>query len=216
MRSLLGSSQRRKRAIVVIATLILLGAMVVDTKFVDATADSAGQQQQAFNAAEYAKEKWPEQVAALEEKAVDVVTLAPAVEADLAEAGRQYGQDLGAGSYSFPVKATGTVTEVDDNFITLSVANMPEGDVVRIPLGLALNGLPLRDAPGTILFGDFTNQTDYQAVANAFQAIARAEVLGKITPADLQGKQITVIGGFASGGPPKTYNISPAKIEVSS
>ncbi len=201
------------RAITLIVGLALLAAMLLDTKFVDAKASVSGQQE-AFNATKYAQDKWPDQVAALEQKAVDVAVLAAAVDDNLAEAGKQYGQDLGAGSYAFAVKATGTVTAVDDNFLTLSVENMPKGDVARIPLGLALSGLPIRDAPGNIHFGDFTDQTDYQSVANAFQAISRQEVIGKITPAELKGKQITVVGGFSSGGPPKSYAINPVKIEV--
>lgn len=193
--------------------LALIVAMVLGTKFVSATA-SANSQPKAFNATQYAQQKWPSVATALEQKAVDVPTLAGAMDANVADAGKKYGQDLGAGSFAFAVKATGTVTAVDDNFITISVPGMPRGDIVRIPLGLALNGLPLRDATGQIHFGDFTNQTDYQDVANAFQAISRQDVLGKITPADLKGKQITVIGAIASGGPAHAYSINPAKIEV--
>nr|WP_240942067.1 DUF2291 family protein [Planosporangium thailandense] len=188
-------------------------AMFAGTKF-QSTAAVAKSQPAAFNATTYAKQKWPDLVQKIDSKATDVATLAPAVEANLADAGKKYGEDLGAGSYAFPVKATGTVSAVDDNFMTLAVPGMPANDTVRIPLGMALSGSPIRDATGTIHYGDFTDQTDYQDVANALKAMAQQEVLAKITPASLKGKQITVVGAFGSGGPPNSYLIDPVKIEA--
>lgn len=212
MRNLLASPQR-KRAVIGVLWLALIVAMFLGTKFQSAAA-VAKSQPAAFNATTYAKQKWPDLVQGISSKATDVTTLAPAVDANLAEAGKKYGQDLGAGSYAFAVKATGDVAAVDDNFITLAVPGMPPKDVVRIPLGMALNGSPIRDATGTIHYGDFANQTDYQDAANALKAQVQQEVLAKITPASLKGRQLTVIGAFASGGPPNSYLINPVKIEA--
>lgn len=194
--------------------LALFAAMALGTTFKSVTAGASGPA--AFDATVFAQQKWPGLVTELEQKAVDVATLAAAVDANLTDAGKKYGQDLGANSYAFAVTATGTVTAVDENFITLSVADMPAGDAVRIPLGMAVNGLAIRDATGTIHFGDFTNQSDYQDVANAFQALSRTDVIGNITPGDLKGKRVTVVGAFTSGGPAHSYSISPVKIEVGS
>lgn len=207
------ASPQRKRAIIAAVWVVLIIAMFVGTKFKSADAVAAGQPA-AFNATTYANKKWPDLVQKIDSKAVDIATLAPAVDANLADAGKKYGQDLGAGSYAFPVKATGTVAAVDDNFMTLTVAGMPATDMVRIPLGMALSGSPIRDATGTIHYGDFTDQTDYQDVANALKTLSQKQVLAKITPASLKGKQITVVGAVGSGGPPHSYLIDPVKIEV--
>jgi predicted lipoprotein len=199
--------------IIGVVWLALIIAMFLGTKFQSADAAAKGQPA-AFNATNYAKQKWPDLVQRISGKAVNVATLAAAVDANLPAAGKQYGQDLGAGSYAFAVKATGNVATVDDNFMTVAVLGMPANDVVRIPLGMALSGSPIRDATGTIHYGDFANQTDYQDVANALKTQVQQEVLAKITPASLKGKQVTVVGAFASGGPPNSYLIDPVKIEV--
>jgi predicted lipoprotein len=209
----LRSRKQVKWAVVAVVAVALAVAMVLDTKFISGTAGAAGQPA-AFSAPDYAAKKWPGLVDQISAKAVDITTLAPAADADVAAAGKKYGQDLGAGSFAFPVKATGTVSAVDANFITLSVPGMPDGDVVRIPVGLALNGAPIRDATGTIKYGDFTDQTDYQAAANALKDISAKQVIAKADPPSLNGKKITVIGATATGGPPKAYAINPVKIEV--
>jgi predicted lipoprotein len=212
VRNVLASPQR-KRTIIAVVWLALIIAMFLGTKF-QSMAAAAKDQPAAFNATSYAKQKWPDLVQRIGSKAVDVTTLAAAVDANLPDAGKKYGQDLGAGSYAFAVKATGTVAAVDDNFMTLAVSGMPPQDAVRIPLGMALSGSPIRDATGMIHYGDFTDQTGYQDVANALKTLAQQEVLAKVTPSSLKGKQITVVGAFASGGPPNSYLIDPVKIEV--
>jgi predicted lipoprotein len=210
----LRSRKQVKWAIAAVVAAALVAAMLLNTKFISATADASGQPG-TFSATSYADKKWPDLVDGIDSKAVDITQLAPAADADVAAAGKQYGQDLGAGSYAFPVKATGTVSAVDANFITLSVPGMPTGDVVRIPVGLALNGAPIRDATGTIKYGDFTDQTEYQDVANALKDMSLNRVIAKADPGSLNGKKITVVGATGTGGPPNAYSINPVKIEAS-
>jgi predicted lipoprotein len=209
----LRSRKQVKWGVAAIVAAALVVGMFLNTKFLSTTASASGQPG-AFSAAAYASKKWPDLVDRIGNNAVDVTQLAPAVDADVAAAGKKYGQDLGAGSYAFPVKATGTVSAVDANFITLTVAGMPAGDTVRVPVGLALNGAPIRDATGTIKYGDFTDQTQYQEVANALKGISLKQVIAKVNPASLNGKQVTVVGATGTGGPPKAYAINPVKIEV--
>lgn len=213
MLNTLRSRKQAKWAAVAVVAVALVVGMLLDTKFMSSTAGAAGQPG-AFSATAYAEKKWSGLVDRIDSKAVDITVLAPAADADMAAAGKQFGQDLGAGSFAFPVKATGTVSAVDANFITLTVPGMPEGDVVRIPVGLALNGGPIRDATGTIKYGDFTDQTEYQDVANALKDLSAKRVIAKADPASLNGKQITVVGATGTGGPPKAYAINPVKIEV--
>lgn len=213
MLNILRSRRQAKWAVVAVVAAALAVAMVLNTKFVSSTADAAGQPG-AFSPTSFAEQKWPDLVKGITDDAVDVTVLAPVADADPAAAGQQYGQDLGAGSFAFPVKATGTVSAVDDAFITVSVPGMPADDIVRIPLGLALNGAPIRDATGTIKYGDFGNQTDYQDVANALKDLSAKKVLAENDPSSLNGKKITVVGATATGGPPKSYLINPVKIEV--
>jgi predicted lipoprotein len=206
------SSQAVKTLVGAAVLVAVVVAMVLGTKFVTPE-EAAALNPAAFDAKVFADENFPKVVADLTEKATDITVLAPAVAKDPAVAGEQYGADIGSGRFAFPVKATGTVTEVDANFMLLSVPGLAAQEQVRVPVGAALNGTPVRDAPGTITFGDFVGQTDFQAVANEFKLKMQSEVLGAVDPPSLTGKQITVVGAYASGGPPNSYIIQPVSIE---
>lgn len=208
-----GRSLSLKRVFALLAGVALVVAVLADTRFLDPEASSAHHQEQ-FDPASYAEEHFPEIAGEIAAQATDVTVLVPALREDLAEAGAAYGNDLGAGQYAFPVTATGTVSEVDDNFITLEVPGLPDGAGVRIPLDTALSGIPVRDATGSIGFGDFHSQTDFQSVANEFKILIRESVLAPAEPAALAGEQITVVGAYGSGGPDDLYLIHPVSIEV--
>lgn len=196
--------------IVVVAVAV---AMIADTKFLSQD-EVAKVNPPAFNAETYAKQAFPEVTEELKKQAVDITELAPAVEDDVEAAGTEYGQDLGSGSFAVPVKATGTAAEVDDDFILLEVVGVPAGTAVRVPLGAAITGTPVRDATGTIKFGDFAGQTDYQSVANQFKLRIQQDVIAQLDPVSVKGKQVTVYGAWATGGPPKSFIIQPVEIQV--
>lgn len=210
-----GSSRLVRNVPAVVAGLALVIAMVADTRFLS-PADSAARQPVQFNAKTYAAKNFPVIAQKIAQKATDITVLAPAVDQDLAAAGAKYGNDLGAGQFAFPVTATGTVTQADANFLVLAVRGAPAKDTVRIPLDMALSGLPVRDATGSIKFGDFTDQTDYQSVANEFKIIMQQTVLAPVQPSTLKGKRLTVVGAWGSGGPPNSYILQPVSIKVAS
>jgi predicted lipoprotein len=202
---------KRLMAAAVLAALLVAAAL--DTKFLSPQ-QVADLNPAPFSAESYVAKEFPKVTAMIKEKATDLAVLAPAIGADPAAAGRQYGQDLGSGTFAFPVKATGMVEQVDANFVRLKVTNVPDDNTVRIPLAQAISGTPVRDATGTIKFGDFTGQSDYQSVANQFKLRMQQDVLAKIDPASLKDKQVTVYGAWSTGGPPKSFIIQPVEIEV--
>lgn len=202
----------RKLPLLVVG-LALAGAMIWDTTFLDPV-ESAGHQPEQFDAEAYAAETFPELAQEIVAQATDLTVLVPAVREDLAAAGAEYGNNLGAGQYAFAVRVTGTVSEVDEDFVMLDVDGLPGESEVRIPMGMALSGIPIRDATGTIGFGDFPDQTSFQSVANAFQAIMRTEVLEPADPPSLVGQTVTVVGAWASGGPADLYLIQPVTIDA--
>ena len=204
---------RRLGVAVVVVVLVLV--VVLDTKVVSPE-EFARLNPPAFNAATYARRTFPKLADRIAAEATDVTVLAPAVRRDLPAAGAKYGHDLGSGNYAFAIKATGTVAKVDADFVALRVADVPKGTEVRIPLGAAVNGTPVRDATGSITFGDFNDQTDFQSVANQFKLRVRQDVLDKLDKQGLKGKKLTVEGGWNTGGPPDSYIIQPTLIEVGS
>ena len=199
----------------VVALLVAMGLSTTITTAEEGAAVAAGlNPAKNFSAADFAADVFPTIQADLPATSVDVVVLAPAVAEDLAAAGTEYGQDLGAGSYAVPVKAVGTVESVDDKFVTLSIEGMDPDKPVVIPLGSALNGGPIRDALGNVQFGDVPDQIAFQSVAQEIKALVKTQVLDPVDPASLQGKTITVYGAWKSGGPKSTFVIQPVAIEV--
>jgi predicted lipoprotein len=209
------SSLLTKRVGFAAAAVVLVLVVVFDTKYLTAR-EVAKLNPPAFNAQTYGRQMFPKIAAKVKAEATDVTELAPAIDRDLAAAGKRYGHDLGSGNFSFAMKATGTATQVDDAFVLLKVGGVPAGTEVRIPLGTALNGTPVRDCTGTISYGDFADQTDYQSAANQFKLRMQQDVLAKLDKKGLKGKKVTVEGGWNTGGPPRSYIIQPTSIAVGS
>lgn len=190
--------------------LVLLLAMVLNTKFLSAS-EAEALTPKPFDAKTFVAENFDKTAATLGEKATDLGTVATAVVADSAGACTTYGVDLGSGSCAFAVTATGVVESADADWITVKVTGLPPDTTMRIPLGTALNGTPVRDAAG-YKFADFPGQTQYQQVSNEFKAAIKANVLDKLDTAALIGKTITVVGAYSIPGPKTSFNVQPMKI----
>jgi predicted lipoprotein len=205
-----------RRAALWIAGGVVLVAAAASTTYVGPD-DPRAAGQAAFSAEEYVAEAFPEIVEAIRGDTTDLTVLAAALADDPAAAGEQYGVDLGAGQFAYRVSAAGEVVDVDDDFVYLAVAD-PAGESgeldVRIPLGTALTGTPVRDATGTIKFGDFTDQNEYQSVANQLKLKIQSEVIAPADPPSLAGRSVTVTGAWSTGGPPDLFIVQPVTIEV--
>ena len=90
---------------------------------------------------------------------------------------------------------------------------MPSTLVVRVQTGPAINGTDLRDATGTIAFGQFVNQIDYQNAGSALNKEMKKQVLSKIDTATLTGKTISVVGAFKLINP-NNWLVTPVKLDV--
>ncbi len=79
--------------------------------------------------------------------------------------------------------------------------------------GPAIMGTDLRDGTGTIQFGQFTNQIDYQNAGSALNKEMKKQVLSKLDTADLTGKTVSVVGVFQLTDPAK-WLVTPVSLEV--
>ena len=217
MRSDRGSSWVGKVVGIALA-LLLLGGVLLSSQYRSAAEGAAIASglnpDQAFDPAAKAAELFTTIQAELPNKATDLVVLAPEVGKDLTAAGAQYGQDLGAGSYAFPVKVVGTVSKVDDRFLTLTVDGMGPDQKVVVPLAQAVNGGAVRDALGIIKFGDVPDQIAYQSVAAEMGKILKEQVIAPANVSSLADKSVTVYGAWQNGGPSGTWLIQPVQIEA--
>lgn len=201
-----------KRSIWVGALVVLLVAMGFGTKVVD-SGSAAGSGPQAFSAAAWGKQNFPKVQAAIDKRAVDASTLAAAVAKSQTAAGKKYGVDAGTAP-EISVRFTGVAGKGAAGIYPVTVPGLPKDLLIRVQTGPAINGTDLRDAPGTIKFGDFTNQIDYQDAASALNTQLKKQVLSKLDTAHLTGKKVTVVGAFQLINP-KGWLVTPAKMSVS-
>lgn len=201
-----------KRVIGIGALVVLLGAMALSTKVVDSKAAAAGSTTQAFSAPAWGKENFPKVQEAISQRAVEASTLASAFASNPTAAGKKYGVNAGTGP-EVSVKFSGVVGKGDAGIYPVKVAGLPKGLLIRIQTGPAINGTDLRDAPGTIQFGQFTNQIDYQNAASALNDQLKTQVLAKVGTSTLTGKKVSVVGAFQLINP-QAWLVTPAKLTV--
>jgi predicted lipoprotein len=190
--------------------VVLLAAMALDTKVVK-SGDSAAEAG-VFEPASYGAAEFPKVRADVEKRAVDAPVLAAAIAKDQDTAAKQYGVAADAGP-EFPVKFTGKAGKPDFGVTEITVPGMPDGVHVTVQTGPAINGTDLRDASGTIAFGQFRNQIDYQNAGSALNKQMKKVVLSKIDTAGLEGKTVSVVGVFQLSDP-STWLVTPVTMDV--
>ncbi|GAA2659711.1 DUF2291 family protein [Paractinoplanes durhamensis] len=151
----------------------------------------------------YVAANWASKIVpTVHDKAVDVTTVAAAVEKDPAAAGKQYGHQSGTGSpFAYLVKGSGTVTEIDKSVPTGPMTVQVGALKLTIATGPVIAGTAVRDAVGFISFGDFTNQIDYAEVANQINSRVKTDVIGKVDLATIKGKKIDFYGAYSALSP---------------
>jgi predicted lipoprotein len=212
--------RRRARAVLVIVglALALAGCARVPGIYVYENADAAQKGNAKFDAASYVDGIWASQVLpTVKDKAVDAATLLPAIKANPAAAGSQYGRQAGTGSpYAFLIKGTGTVTAVDTKKpsgpVTVAVDTPQGSQDVTLVTGPVIAGTALRDAVG-IDFSAFTNQLDYADVGTQLNDRVKREVIAPLNRDTLAGKKITFSGAFAALSP-TAVNVIPTAVDV--
>ncbi len=189
----------------------VLAAMVLDTKVVR-IGSAEDVRAQVFSPEAFGKKEFPKIKASIEKAAVDAKQLAEAIAADKAAAGEKYGKPGSVGPI-FPVKFSGVVGEGSSGIFKVKVDGLPEGIGVRVQTGPAINGTEVRDATGTISFGQFTNQIEYQDAGAALNDQIKALVLAKLDREKLPGKTIEVVGVFQLINP-ANWMVTPVQLKV--
>ena len=204
-------SPKAKRGIWIGAIVVLLVLMALDTKVVSLDS-TAGAPVGAFSPTSWAKENFPKVQAGIDKRAVDAATLAAAIKANPTGAEKKYGVAGGTGP-EFTVKFTGVAGKPDSGIYPVKVDGVPKSLLIRVQTGPAINGTDLRDATGTITFGQFTNQIDYQNAGSALNNLLKKQVLAKVDTAHLTGKTISVVGAFQLINP-DAWLVTPSKLSV--
>lgn len=198
--------------------VVLLVAMILSTKFLT-PAELAAALPKPFEPAAVAKElytKAESEVASKASPASDVIT---AVQSDPKAAAEKYGAVApNESTWVFAVRATGVVTDANDQSMRLKVPGVPAETTVIVPLDTAIQGTVVRDGMG-FKFADAPGQTDYQYVGDELKKLMQAAVQEQASGVT-KGKQVQVIGMIAvqnNGAPQpkaKPVNVQPIRIEV--
>lgn len=194
----------------VVAAVVVVGAIGFDTKVVKIGSD-ADVRQQVFSPDAYGASEFPKVKASVEERAADAVEVGTALAADKDAAGKKYG--VGSVNPVIPVKFTGTVEERKSNYNVIKVDGFPEGMAIRVQTGPAVNGTDLRDATGTIEFGQFKNQIEFQNAGSALNNEMKKQALEGVDVDNLVGKTVSVTGVFKLVNP-KNWLVTPVGFEV--
>lgn len=189
----------------------LLVAMVLDTHVVRLGAGSRADDT-SFSAASYGPTEFPKVQSAIAARAVDAQTLATALKANADDAAKKYGVQGSVGT-EFSVKFTGTVGEGKHGIYKVSVPGIPEDIHIRMQTGPAINGTDLRDASGTIDFGQFKNQIDFQNAGAALNTEMKKKVLAPLDTANLTGKTVNVTGAFQMINP-SNWLVTPSEMKL--
>ena len=198
-------------AVAAAAALVLLVAMMISTKVVR-IGSAASTVPGAFSPAEYGAAEFPKVQSAVDAKAVDAPVLAAAIAKDKDAAAAQYGVAAGVGP-EIPVKFTGVAGKEDSGVYEVGVEGVPNTLTIRVQTGPAIMGTDLRDGTGTIGFGQFTNQIEYQNAGSALNKEMKKQVLSKVKTGSLTGKTVSVVGVFQLTDP-TNWLVTPVKMDV--
>ena len=207
------ANPRLRAAILSAGVVVLVAAMAVDTKVVK-IGSPADSQPNAFSPGEFGKSEFPKVQSAVGGRAVDAATLLAAIAKDKGAAVKQYGVPTPAGiGVEVSVKFTGVAGTAQSGVYPIQIDGAPSALHVRVQTGPAINGTDLRDATGTIAFGQFVNQIDYQNAGSALNKEMKQEVLSKVDTTALSGKTISVVGVFTLINP-NNWLVTPVKLDV--
>ena len=193
------------------AVIVLIVAIGFNTKVVSISSQVAAQPG-AFDPAAYGASEFPKIQSEIDGRAVDAATLAAAIAKDAPAADTKYGVPGEIGP-EFSVKFTGVAEKATFGVYTINVPGVSPGTTVRVQTGPAINGTDVRDATGSINFGQFTNQIDYQNAGSALNNEVKSQILAKVDPAKLTGKTVSVVGAFQLVVP-NSWLITPVKLQV--
>ena len=191
--------------------IVVVLAIALDTKVVR-IGSSEDLRQAAFSAAAYGAKAFPQIKEAIEARAVDGATLQQAIAANKDDAIAKYGIAGGSGPV-FSVKLVGVAGgRQASGLCEIKVADVPDVKI-RIQTGPAINGTELRDATGTVAFGQFTNQIEYQNAGSALNNEMKKTVLAAVDANALAGKTVSIVGAFRLINP-KSWLVTPVRLEV--
>lgn len=163
-----------------------------------------------INTTAYTRTFWDKKLLPSLNKAVSLDHLTVMLHTDPENAFKKYSNALGIGELKyFMVKAEGTVKQVGDNDITVSLATATGNKMVKIETEYVY-GNAVRDASGLINRNEFDNTSDFNEISAGINKIIREEVLPDFKRTVKTGDHITFTGAIEMNK--KFLNLSDIEI----
>ena len=136
------------------------------------------QRRQAFNAAEYARDFWDNQLPAVLDSALDAGELIELFNTDMARAVKEYGKAPGVSRvYAYLLKGRGRIVAAGQEGLKVSVREPQSSPDVLIATGFYIPGNAVRDASGLIDVSEFSNTMKFNEISGEINKIAVKEVI---------------------------------------
>jgi predicted lipoprotein len=147
-----------------------------------------------FNAAEFAKAFWTNQLPLSFSQAPDAAMVLAALGDNPASARTRYGRKVGVSRASlYVMRGSGTVVSADKKGVGVSLGGKSKHADILLQTGL-LFGNTVRDASGLLDAGKFSNSRQFNEISTELNRIAEADVLLLLKQKARIGSHITFAG----------------------
>lgn len=194
-----------------IAGVLLVGAMALDTRVV-VIGSTADQRLETFSPDAFASGQFPKIAEWVEAHAADATDLAHGLASDRDATVAKHGHPGSIGP-ELAVRFTGTFGEPQRGLYPVAVPGLPDGQRIRVQMGPAINGTDLRDVTGTIDFGQFRNQIEYQDAGAALNREMKRQVLAPLGAGPFTGRTLAVTGVFQMVNP-NSWLVTPVEVKT--
>ncbi len=135
-------------------------------------------QRETFNAAEYARDFWDNQLFSVLDKAVDAKELIELFNTNMNEAIRKYGKTPGVSRiYSYLIRGNGKILTIGEDFLQVSIREPKTNPDIKITTGFYIPGNAVRNASGLIDVSEFSDTMKFNEISGEINKIIVKEVI---------------------------------------
>ena len=131
-----------------------------------------------FNAAEYARDFWDNQLFSVLDKAVNVKELIELFNTNMNEAIRRYGKAPGVSrTYAYLIQGNGKILTITEDFLEVSIREPQTNPDIKISSGFYIPGNAVRDGSGLIDVSEFSDTMKFNEISGEINKIVVKEVI---------------------------------------
>ncbi|MCP4610320.1 MAG: DUF2291 domain-containing protein [Planctomycetes bacterium] len=131
-----------------------------------------------FNAAQYARDFWDNQLFSVLDKAVDAKKLIELFNTNMNETVRRYGKAPGISrSYAYLIRGNGKILTITEDFLEVSIKEPQINPDIKIASGFYIPGNAVRDASGLIDVSEFSDTMKFNEISGEINKIVAREVI---------------------------------------